>query len=176
MACAGTSLASEHLDLVPRLTHVVCRQGSVGYLDRADVVQAGYVGLLLAAGRYDATRGPFRRYAANRVIGAMRDAMQVARRSWCAESLDAESDEGSWHELIADRSTRDVAEAAMLALEWQRCEQAMRRLPARSRLVLEAYYWQGWTLREIGMALGVHQSRVKQVHDAAVRGLRMLMA
>jgi RNA polymerase sigma factor (sigma-70 family) len=174
MGCAGTSLATDNLDLVPRLTHIVCH-GSAGYLDRADIVQAGYVGLLLAASRYDPTRGPFRRYASARVIGAMRDAMQVARRSWCTESLDADSDEGTWHELIADRSTHDVCEAAMLALDWQRCEQAMRRLPARSRLVLDAYYWHGWTLREIAVALGMHQSRVRQLHDAAVRGLRMLM-
>ena len=133
--------AGDNLDLVPRLAHVVCH-GRVGYLDRADIVQAGYVGLLLAAGRYDATRGPFRRYASARVIGAMRDAMHVAMRSPCAESLDAETDDGedgNWHELVADHGARDVCEAAMVAVDWQRVARVWPLLPARSRLVLDAY-------------------------------------
>lgn len=49
---------------------------------------------------------------------------------------------------------------------------AVGRLPAQERAVIDRYYFQGQSLKEIGAALGVSESRVSQVHGAGVRRLR----
>jgi RNA polymerase sigma factor for flagellar operon FliA len=47
-----------------------------------------------------------------------------------------------------------------------------RCLPDRERLVMTLYYYEEMTMREIGLALGVVESRVSQVHASAVVHLR----
>lgn len=49
---------------------------------------------------------------------------------------------------------------------------AIAHLPERERLVMTLYYYEEMTMREIGMALGVVESRVSQVHASAVVHLR----
>jgi len=49
---------------------------------------------------------------------------------------------------------------------------AMATLPPRIRDVLRMHYHEGRTLREIGVALGVTESRVSQIHSEAVVRLR----
>jgi len=54
----------------------------------------------------------------------------------------------------------------------ERLADAIHRLPDRERLVMTLYYYEEMTMREIGLALGVVESRVSQVHAAAVVHLR----
>jgi RNA polymerase sigma factor FliA len=49
---------------------------------------------------------------------------------------------------------------------------SIARLPDRERLVMTLYYYEEMTMREIGLALGVVESRVSQVHASAVVHLR----
>ncbi|MGB6829120.1 MAG: FliA/WhiG family RNA polymerase sigma factor [Terracidiphilus sp.] len=49
---------------------------------------------------------------------------------------------------------------------------AIANLPDRERLVMTLYYFEEMTMREIGLALGVVESRVSQVHASAVIHLR----
>jgi RNA polymerase sigma factor for flagellar operon FliA len=49
---------------------------------------------------------------------------------------------------------------------------AIARLADRERLVMTLYYYEEMTMREIGLALGVVESRVSQVHASAVVHLR----
>jgi RNA polymerase sigma factor for flagellar operon FliA len=49
---------------------------------------------------------------------------------------------------------------------------AIQNLPDRERLVMTLYYYEEMTMREIGLALGVVESRVSQVHASAVTHLR----
>jgi RNA polymerase sigma factor for flagellar operon FliA len=49
---------------------------------------------------------------------------------------------------------------------------AISNLPDRERLVMTLYYYEEMTMREIGLALGVVESRVSQVHASAVVHLR----
>lgn len=49
---------------------------------------------------------------------------------------------------------------------------AIANLPDRERLVMTLYYYEEMTMREIGLALGVVESRVSQVHASAVVHLR----
>jgi RNA polymerase sigma factor FliA len=54
--------------------------------------------------------------------------------------------------------------------------EAINRLPEREKIVLTLYYYEGLTLSEIGMVLGVTESRVCQIHTKAVFQLRSKLA
>jgi RNA polymerase sigma factor for flagellar operon FliA len=54
----------------------------------------------------------------------------------------------------------------------ERLTDAIGHLPERERLVMTLYYFEEMTMREIGLALGVVESRVSQVHASAVVHLR----
>jgi RNA polymerase sigma factor for flagellar operon FliA len=57
----------------------------------------------------------------------------------------------------------------------QRLTDAIEELPEKERMVLTLYYYEELTMKEIGMALGVVESRVSQIHSAAVLRLRAAM-
>jgi RNA polymerase sigma factor for flagellar operon FliA len=48
----------------------------------------------------------------------------------------------------------------------------LNRLPEQERIVVALYYYEHMTLREIGVTLGISESRVSQVHSRAVLRLR----
>jgi RNA polymerase sigma factor for flagellar operon FliA len=56
-----------------------------------------------------------------------------------------------------------------------RLADAITELPDRERLVMTLYYYEEMTMREIGLALGVVESRVSQVHASAVVHLRTML-
>ncbi len=49
---------------------------------------------------------------------------------------------------------------------------AIEELPEREKLVMGMYYEQDMNLKEIGVVLGVTESRVSQLHSQAVARLR----
>jgi RNA polymerase sigma factor for flagellar operon FliA len=49
-----------------------------------------------------------------------------------------------------------------------RLTKAINNLPERERLVMTLYYYEETTMKEIGLILGVDQSRVSQIHASAV--------
>ena len=53
---------------------------------------------------------------------------------------------------------------------------AIEDLPERERLVLSLYYFEELTMKEIGLAIGVVESRVSQIHSAAVLRLRTALS
>ena len=57
-----------------------------------------------------------------------------------------------------------------------RLTDAIQDLPERERLVMTLYYYEEMTMREIGLALGVVESRVSQIHASAVLHLRSALA
>jgi RNA polymerase sigma factor FliA len=58
----------------------------------------------------------------------------------------------------------------------QRLTDAVEALPERERLVMTLYYFEEMTMKEIGLALGVVESRVSQLHTSAVLHLRVKLA
>lgn len=54
----------------------------------------------------------------------------------------------------------------------QRLIDAIEDLPEKERMVLTLYYYEELTMREIGLTLGVVESRVSQIHSSAVLHLR----
>jgi len=49
---------------------------------------------------------------------------------------------------------------------------AVHQLPERDRIIVALYYYEGFTLAEIGQVLQVSESRVSQLHTRATVGLR----
>jgi RNA polymerase sigma factor for flagellar operon FliA len=58
----------------------------------------------------------------------------------------------------------------------QRLADAIEELPEKERLVLTLYYYEELTMKEIGMTLGVVESRISQIHSSAVLRLRVALA
>jgi RNA polymerase sigma factor for flagellar operon FliA len=54
----------------------------------------------------------------------------------------------------------------------QRLTEAICDLPDRERLVMTLHYYEEMTMKEIGLILGVVQSRVSQMHASALLHLR----
>ena len=54
--------------------------------------------------------------------------------------------------------------------------EAIGDLPERERLVMTLYYYEEMTMKEIGLTLGVVESRVSQIHASAVLHLRTMLA
>jgi RNA polymerase sigma factor for flagellar operon FliA len=52
---------------------------------------------------------------------------------------------------------------------------ALEELPERDKLVLTLYYHEQMTMKEIGMTLGVTESRVSQVHAQALLKLKRIL-
>ncbi len=65
---------------------------------------------------------------------------------------------------------------AVAAEERAELARAMATLPERLRSVLQLYYHGDLSLKEIGLKLGVTESRVCQLHGEAVKMLRLQMA
>jgi RNA polymerase sigma factor FliA len=58
----------------------------------------------------------------------------------------------------------------------ERLTMAINELPERERLIMSLYYYEETTMKEIGIILGVVESRVSQIHASAVLHLRARLA
>jgi RNA polymerase sigma factor for flagellar operon FliA len=52
---------------------------------------------------------------------------------------------------------------------------SIERLKEKDRIVLNLYYYEGLTLKEIGQVLNVSESRVCQLHSRAIKNLKAEM-
>ena len=216
----------DHIGLVKllalRMAHRVPAQVEV-----SELMSAGTVGLIDAAGRYQPALGvPFEAFARRRVHGAMLDSLRgldwaprslrKMRRNVDAaiarlrQELKADPSEtqiaGALNVSVADYqhmldqiksldigtirpignssddfATLDVAidqdEGADVRLERAELRQhlahAIAELPERDRQILSLYYHEELTLAEIGLVIGVGESRVSQLRTQAIARLRV---
>ena len=94
-------------------------------------------------------------------------------------TLHLERNEDSGEEelaYIAGRPEDDPLFRCLRGEMEERLTGAIQDLPERERLVMTLYYYEEMTMREIGMALGVVESRVSQIHASAVLHLRSALA
>jgi len=90
-------------------------------------------------------------------------------------TLHMERNEDSGEEELAYVPGRPEEDPLFCCLKSEledRLTEAIAKLPDRERLVMTLYYYEEMTMREIGLALGVVESRVSQVHASAVVRLR----
>ncbi len=91
-------------------------------------------------------------------------------------SLDTEpaqaEGEGSFHDVIPDADYENPLvkiereEQRRQVMEW------LQELPEQMRRVMVLYYYEELTLKEIGQVLSLSESRVCQIHSAAIHSLR----
>lgn len=216
-------LVTAHAGLVKRIAHHLSARLPAN-IEIDDLIQAGMVGLLEAAGNYDASRGAsFETFAGIRIRGAMLD--DVRKQDWTPRSVHqkqrrvsaairriegqkgrpAESAEivealgislDEYHGILQDAAgcqvfsleeslqdsgtSREVAdpdaplpEHSLDGLQFrQQLAAAIDRLPDREKMVLSLYYERELNLKEIGVVLGVSESRICQIHGQALLRLR----
>jgi RNA polymerase sigma factor FliA len=89
--------------------------------------------------------------------------------------LDGERSEGSDEgvvDLIPARTEDDPLFRYLDGEMRQRLVEAISDLPERERVVMTLYYYEELSMNEIGIVLGVVESRVSQIHASAVLHLR----
>ncbi len=90
-------------------------------------------------------------------------------------TLNTEHFEDSGEEELAYVPTRPEDDPLFRCLHGElkaRLAEAIASLPERERLVLTLYYFEEMTMKEIGLTLGVVESRISQNHASAVLHLR----
>jgi RNA polymerase sigma factor for flagellar operon FliA len=93
-------------------------------------------------------------------------------------TLHVEHNEDSGEEELAyvpGRPDQDPLFCCLRGELQDKLRNAIENLPERERLVMTLYYFEELTMREIGLALGVVESRVSQIHASAVLHLRAAM-
>jgi len=185
-----------------------------------DLIQAGTLGLLDAAKKYDAGKAvSFSIYASCRIRGAILDSLRDLDWASRGTRRRRKQIESVVEELTAtlgrNPSDTEIASRLNLTLEqWHRqrakcarpevisasqyddpdrprfdlpdrrtpspeslCERrqsqralaiALAALPERHRLIFQLYYFEQRTMREIGSILKINESRVSQIHKAAL--------
>ncbi len=78
-------------------------------------------------------------------------------------------------DLVSDGATPSPEEAAEKEEKENLLVEAILQLPEQQQKVLHLYYYQELTLKEIGAVLNVTESRVCQIHSAAVKKLRKVV-
>jgi RNA polymerase sigma factor for flagellar operon FliA len=94
-------------------------------------------------------------------------------------TLHLERSEDSGEEELAYVPNRPEEDPLFRCLQGemrQRLIEAIENLPERERLVMTLYYYEEMTMKEIGLTLGVVESRVSQIHASAVLHLRSMLA
>jgi RNA polymerase sigma factor for flagellar operon FliA len=173
-------LTVDHLRLAASIARSMSKQ-LPRHLDPQDLEQDARLGLMDAALKFDARRNAaFGTNARRRIRGAIIDGLRRTdhlsrdeRTSIKAEGADAPA--GALHPKTADEIPGVLVAPDRYAVEAERdrlLHDAICTLPARWRIVIRAYYHGGKTMREIGLGLGVNESRVSNIRARALRRLR----
>jgi len=79
-------------------------------------------------------------------------------------------------DTIEDSSSRDPLTELEEKDVKKELSMALSRLPERERMILALYYHENMTLKEIGEAINISESRVCQLHAQAIMKLRNLLS
>jgi RNA polymerase sigma factor FliA len=149
-------------------------------IEMSDLIQAGNLGLLQATRTFRPQCGtPLTGYAKFRIRGEMLDTVRrnsgpgvpniVRSNADGDEEQDQENRISAPAEHSPDQLLAKRQRAAILGQE-------VDRLPARYRTVVRLRYSGDFSLREIGEALSVHESRACQIHRSAIAQLRRALS
>ncbi len=91
-------------------------------------------------------------------------------------STDEDQDFVQLEDIVDDPTTKDVLEALESEESREVLLKTIDHLPEQQRLVVALYYYEEMTLKEIGEALHISESRVSQIHTRAVKTLKTRLA
>ncbi len=75
-------------------------------------------------------------------------------------------------DLLEDHNAGDALELVEISEVKELLAQTISRLPEKEKKVVYLYYYEGLTLKEIGMVLSLSESRISQLHTKAILRLR----
>ncbi|CAM3723177.1 sigma-70 family RNA polymerase sigma factor [Parendozoicomonas haliclonae] len=133
-------LVNEQAPMVRRIALHMADRMDHRLIDVDDLIQIGFIGLLEAANRYDATTGvPFEAFALTRVRGAMMD--ELRKHDWCPRSLRQQGKSIRQARMTLEQqhgrqvTSREVAD--FLDMPANTVNHAEARIEAANRLSLE---------------------------------------
>src|ERR1700733_2939154 len=143
-------------------------------LTREDLVSAGCYGLLLAARKFDPTRGvAFGVFARTHVHGALMREIQVAIK---ASGGDSGQVFVGTDEVEPDSLPDESAASPIDSSETAQVRELMEfNLSERERLLVTLYYYEELTLAEIAAVIDESESAVSRALNAAITRLRMAL-
>lgn len=168
-------LVEDHLYLVGHLVRQ--RWGDVVRRhDREDLEQAGCIGLLRAAVRFDPKRGlKFSTYAAHRIIGECIDYLRQSygRRGYRRPAVMRESDlrrvEGEDHRIDPAHDDVGLMEQTVASIRARMLWRLMAMYPSRTAEIAMARWFDGMTLAAIGHDFDITEARVSQILRREIR-------
>ena len=167
----------------------IARQYQGRGLSMDDLVSEGNLGLIKAAGKYDATRGlRFVNYAVVFVRQQIEKALKVesseqrveSGKDGYSRSVDAPlgtKTNMSLLSVLVDRNSPLADERVYNSTVERAVEYALRSLDERESQVVNAYFGIGQdhlTMAEIAVDMGLKRERVRQIRDRAIRRLRKM--
>ena len=148
-------LVERHLFLVGTVARRVSRV-LPPWVEFDELVADGALGLLTAAIRFDGKRRvPFARFATRYIRGAMIDAARRRRRAPLPQSNGDLASVDPRFELVDHR---------LDARAW-----VARERDARRRLAMVLYFFDQLTMKRVGRAMGVSETRVSQLLSESLR-------
>jgi RNA polymerase sigma factor for flagellar operon FliA len=170
----------EFAPLVKRIAyHMMMRMPASVQVD--DLIQAGMIGLIEAAQKYDSSKGAsFETYAGIRIRGSIVEYFSMLQDSNCSRLYSYEETFGEEDSNIDASETSSAFASPLEGLQREGLKKALSaaivQLPERERMVLALYYNEELNLKEIGLVLGVSESRVSQIHSQAAARLKARLA
>ena len=89
--------------------------------------------------------------------------------------LFSEDDELTIKGVIEDKNSPSPHDAYEEQEKVEVLAQCIEKLKEKDRIILNLYYYEGLTLREIGEVLELSESRVCQLHSRAIKNLRAML-
>ncbi len=88
---------------------------------------------------------------------------------------DEDSQEGRKSDITSNATAPSPSRLAEQGERQERLVQGILQLPDQQQQVLNLYYYEELTLKEIGLVLNVSESRICQIHSAAMKRLKKIM-
>ena len=192
IAARARSLLAEYTPLVRRLARINWRRCPPGVL-LEDLVAAGMLGLWDAIRRKGDTAECFEAYALVRVRGAILDELRTqhwlprkARPNPSAAPGEGQGrprpvvlhfDDVTEGETLSYLNATSYDETSVFATFMRETlSEAVESLPDRERQIVSARYFRGLTQDALAAELSVSEPRISQLHGAAIRRLKMMIA
>ena len=184
---AREKLLCHYLSLVEFLANRLGRHVPPSY--RPDLFGFGAIGLMDALDKFKPELGfRFETYSSRRIRGAMSDGMRTLnwlprgakeRASRVIETIipidfqTAHSPSGvRLEDCLSDPMDGSALEMLELRADHEEVVDALKTLPEREKLIVHEHYYKSRRLAEIGVDMGITESRVCQLHRRALRMLQ----